>query len=196
MPRKRKFTRTRWLEATYRTIPRGTTFVRREEERLARGEVRDILRETVQAWLDKRIDPIEVSPPNRGLNCAADRTYRWGERIEPDGKKRKTVTHRPMEEPLAMKHILAAKYRTRTMDGEELDEDEQPVKPWVRVILCEGSWACLPAVLPRGKKPEDLDDGYDVDEDPEIVPFEGSVKKKKKKVTKKKKTKKVTDDED
>lgn len=148
----------RYVETVWRETVTGSSAVMVRQERVARGDIRKILDESLDAWLCGDVEAFETL--DGGNNAASRRIWHYFEAFKTDGPR---LEYKPFEMPLEKRHINSIIYHTRNLRGEEVDwQTGEPVDPWVQIGCGDGTFAYVPAILPEDMDPDKpIDNGWD-----------------------------------
>lgn len=144
------------IEIQYRDVDLGLTSMTTAYEARPSDRARKIVQTTVDAWIRGDIEPFRTV--DIGHEIATKRRAVRSIGI-PDPESR-VIRYTSSVTPLTVEHVLAAKYHTRTENGESHDPvTGAEVVPWVHITCEDGSQADVLAVIPasileRAPEPE------------------------------------------
>jgi hypothetical protein len=147
----------KYVETVWREAVAGSSVTMHRQERIARGDIRKILDESLDAWLCGDVEAFETL--EGGNNAAVTRIWHYFEAFRTDGPK---LDYRPKEMALEKRHINSLIYHTRDLAGNDVDwETGEPVDPWVQIGCADGTFAYVPAILPDDMDPDkEIDNGW------------------------------------
>jgi hypothetical protein len=148
----------KYVETVWREVHDGSSVRLVRAERIARGDIRKILDESLDAWLCGDVAAFEVT--EGGNNAAKTRIWHYYDAYRNADDPR--IDYRPKEMPLEKRHINSLIYHTHSLDGEEVVwETGEPVDPFVQIGCGDGTFAFVPAILPDDMDPDQpIDNGW------------------------------------